>query len=559
MASQVIGLDIGTHAVRAVELSLGRGRPVVRRMGQVTLPAGAVVAGEVVDATEVASALKRLWSEVGFSGRKVVVGVANSRVVARMADLPALPEEELRSSLRFQVQDLIPIPLDDAELDFQIIEPLPDADGVEDKVRVLLVAAHRDMLRSFLAALEGADLEASRIDLVPFALIRALHDPSSWLDDDDPLHGQEVIIGAGAGVTNVVVHDNGVPRFVRTLPTGGGSVTEALASTLGIEEDAAEAVKRGIAGADLMADQPRVDDIAAASLMPLVNEITGSLDFHLAQAGEDSLRRVVLVGGGGRLRALRGVLEDQLGVDVVDGNPYVGLDLSKVPLDEEVVARTADIFTVAIGLALGGETESGIRRVSLLPGDIAAQREERRRVILAGAGVGGFAVLLVGLSFYRGTQVDAARSDASETEQRAASLEAQVGSLHDIEQLQTDIGTHTTTVTATLQGDVAWTSLFRDISAVIPPDVWLESFSATRSQTGVGGDVKISAKGFDQTSAAKWLLRTEELSSLDDVWLSSSKKTANGDGRSSVSFSSSATLGPGALSDRASRYAGDVK
>jgi Tfp pilus assembly protein PilN len=179
--------------------------------------------------------------------------------------------------------------------------------------------------------------------------------------------------------------------------------------------------------------------------------------------------------------------------------------------------------------------------------------------MLAGAGVGGFAVLLVGLSFYRGTQVDAARSDASETEQRAASLEAQVGSLHDIEQLQTDIGSHTTTVTATLQGDVAWTSLFRDIAAVIPPDVWLESFSATRSQTGVGGDVKISAKGFDQTSAAKWLLRTEELSSLDDVWLSSSKKTDNGDGRSSVSFSSSATLGPGALSDRASRYAGDVK
>jgi Tfp pilus assembly protein PilN len=106
---------------------------------------------------------------------------------------------------------------------------------------------------------------------------------------------------------------------------------------------------------------------------------------------------------------------------------------------------------------------------------------------------------------------------------------------------------------------VAWTSLFRDIAAVIPPDVWLESFSATRSQTGVGGDVKISAKGFDQTSAAKWLLRAEELSSLDDVWLSSSKKTDSGDGQSSVSFASSATLGPGALSDRAGRYAGDVK
>jgi type IV pilus assembly protein PilM len=557
MANYVIGLDIGTHAVRAVELSLGRGRPVVRRMGQVTLPVGAVVAGEVVDATQVSAALKRLWSEVGFSGRKVVVGVANSRVVARMADLPAMPEAELRSSLRYQVQDLIPIPVDDAELDFQIVDHLPGGEGAEDKVRILLVAAHRDMLRSFLAALEGADLEAKRIDLVPFALIRALHDPTSWLEDDEPAQGQEVIIGAGAGVTNVVVHENGVPRFVRTLPTGGGSVTEALASSLGLDDDAAEAVKRGVPGADVMADQPHVDDIAAASLMPLVNEIAGSLDFHLAQVGEDSLRRVVLAGGGGRLRALRGVLEDQLGVSVVDGTPYARLDLSKVPLDPELVARSGDIFTVAIGLALAGEGDSDTQRISLLPGDISAMREERRRVMLAGAGVGGFAVLLVGLSFFRGTQVDAARSDAQRAEAQASALESQVTALHDIEMLQSDIDARRTTATATLLGDVAWTSLFRDIEAVIPSDVWLETFDAKRAPTG-GGEVTISARGFDHTSAARWLLRSEELSSLDNVWLSSSRKSDAG-GRSIVSFGSSATLGSGALSDRASRYEGDVK
>jgi Tfp pilus assembly protein PilN len=171
--------------------------------------------------------------------------------------------------------------------------------------------------------------------------------------------------------------------------------------------------------------------------------------------------------------------------------------------------------------------------------------------------VGGFAVLLVGLSFLRGTQVDAARSDAHRAEDQAAALETQVTALHDIEMLQTDIDTRKTTVTATLQGDVAWTSLFRDIEAVIPSDVWLETFDARRSTTG-GGELKISARGFDHTSAARWLLRTEELSSLDNVWLSSSKKTDAG-GQSSVSFASTASLGPGVLSDRASSYEGDVK
>jgi type IV pilus assembly protein PilM len=557
MASQVIGLDIGTHAVRAVELSLGRGRPVVRRMGQVTLPAGAVQAGEVVDATEVAAALKRLWKEVGFKSTSVVVGVANSRVVARMTDLPALPDNELRTSLPYQVQDLIPIPIAEAELDFQVIDRFQEEDGT-DRVRVLLVAAHRDMLRSLLATLEGAGLSAARIDLVPFALIRALHDPGAWLDGDVAVGGHEVIVGAGAGVTNVVVHDNGVPRFVRTLPTGGGSVTEALAADLGLEEEAAEALKRGITGADPMADR-RVDDIASASLMPLVNEIAGSLDFHLAQAGDEQLRRVVLSGGGARLRALRGVLEEQLGVAVVDGDPYKGLDLSKVPLDERIVAESADMFTVAIGLALSGEPLQGdAHRISLVPGEMFAAREERRRMMLAGAGVGGFAVLLVGLSFFRGTQVDSARADAERTEERASALQSQVAALHNVEQLQSDITTRTGTVTATLQNDVAWTSLFRDIAAVIPSDVWLESFSGQRLDLG-GGTVEIAAKGYNQTSVARWLLRSEELSSLDNVWLGSSKKGGSGEGDSVVTFSTTANLGPGALSDRAGRYAGDVK
>ena len=178
MASQVIGLDVGTHAVRAVELSLGRGLPVVRRMAQVALPPGAVVAGEVVEPSTVSAALRRLWKEGGFRKRSVVVGVANQRVVARMADLPALPEDELRSSLPFQVQDLIPIPVEEAQLDFQVIERLQGPAG-EEQLRVMLVAAHRDMLRSLLAALEGADLKAERIDLVPFALIRARPPPAT--------------------------------------------------------------------------------------------------------------------------------------------------------------------------------------------------------------------------------------------------------------------------------------------------------------------------------------------------------------------------------------------
>ena len=485
----------------------------------------------------------------------MVVGVANARVVARMTDLPALPDDELRSSLPYQVQDLIPIPVDEAELDFQVVER-HIGEGADERVRVLLVAAHRDMLRAMLDALEGAGLSASRIDLIPFALIRALHDPSSWLADEET-PGHEVIVGSGAGVTNVVVHRNGVPHFVRTLPTGGAAVTEALAGDLEIERDEAEALKRGLAGP--VGDRIQVDGVAMAALSPLLNDVAGSLDFHLAQADDGELRRVILSGGGGRLRPMRAVLQDQLGVPVVEGNPYARLDVSKANLDPIVVAASADLFTVAIGLALAGEDSSGRRAMSLLPSSISEDRAERRQTVLAGAGVGVFAALLIGLTYVRGTHVDSARAEAARAEERTSTLTAQVHGLHDVEQLQAGIANGTQTIATALQGDVNWPALFRDVSAVAPEDVWLLSFNGSRATDGSSGTLQITSMGADQTSAARWLLRLGEIPSIQNPWLSSSTKSASGTGGSLTQFSSTATLTPAAGSDRVHTYTEDTK
>src|SRR5204862_7539596 len=121
--------------------------------GQVALAPGAVRGGEVLDAPAVAAAIRRLWREAGFRAKTVIVGVGNQRAVIRQADLPEMSTEEMRSALQFQAQDLIPIPIEDAVLDFQVIEEIPGADG--NMVRILLVAGHRGMIDSLLAALEG--------------------------------------------------------------------------------------------------------------------------------------------------------------------------------------------------------------------------------------------------------------------------------------------------------------------------------------------------------------------------------------------------------------------
>lgn len=543
MGNQVIGLDIGTHAVRAVELSFGRGRPALRRMGQVALPPGAVVAGEVMVPTLVAAALRRLWAQVGFRSRRVVVGVANARVVARMTELPDLPEGELRSSLPYQVQELIPIPVEEAELDFQVVERVQTPDG-EARLQVLLVAAHRDMLRSLLRSLEAANLTPARIDLIPFALIRALHDPMAWATADDHRAGPDVIIGSGAGVTNIVVHEHGLPRFVRTLPTGGSLVTEAIAEDLGVEADEAEAVKRSPDA------ETRVDDLAVTSLAPLAREVADSLDFHLAQVNSaDQLRGVVLSGGSGRLPALRSILEEHLGVQVVDGDPYARVDLSHVRLDPAVVLASADYFTVAIGLALSGEPAvRDVSRITLLPAEISAQRAQRHQLVLVGAGVVACGALLLGLSVSRSQEVDSERLAALQAEDRANSLDRRIGSLAEIERLQQDIASRTATLSTTLAGDVAWPSLFHELTAALPPDVWVTGFSAS------AGQIQLQLAGTDHTSTARWLQRVEEVDGLGDVWLVNSTKGAAGG--APVQFSATASVVADDATPRLARYVG---
>src|SRR5947209_313772 len=122
-----IGLDIGTSVVRAVELSYGRSGATLERFGQLVLPPGAVLDGQVVDEESVATALRKLWQATDLSHKRVVLGVANQRVIVRQLELPWLPQAELRASLGFQVQDLLPLPVNQTVLDFFPLEEVNDS------------------------------------------------------------------------------------------------------------------------------------------------------------------------------------------------------------------------------------------------------------------------------------------------------------------------------------------------------------------------------------------------------------------------------------------------
>ena len=344
-----MGLDLGTTSVRGVELSVGRGGVRLDRVGQVALPPGAVRAGEVVDVAAVADALKQLWSATRFSTKRVALGVANARVVVRQVDLPWMPVAELKKSLAYSVAEYVPMPVDQALLDVHPLEELAH-DG-QRLLRVLLVAASKDMVQSAVAAAQAAGLDPVSVDLTPFALLRSLGTP----DVLGVATEAEALVDVGATVSNIVVHCGGVPRFVRILLQGGAEITEALSERLGVPVDAAEALKQSQTLADdpaLVAADP-ASRVLEASAAALVEEIRSSIDYYVSQPTSVAVSRVVLSGGGGRLDGLSRRLGAVLGLPVEHGSPLPSLQVGKVGLTPEQLEYVAPLTAVPVGLALG--------------------------------------------------------------------------------------------------------------------------------------------------------------------------------------------------------------
>jgi type IV pilus assembly protein PilM len=344
MAKGRIGLDIGSTAVRAVEL-LGT-PPTVVRASQIALPPGAVESGEVRDPDAVSEALRRLWDEGGFKGRQVWLGVGNQRVVVREISLPYLPEKELRSSLGFQVQEFIPMPAEEAVLDYDPIGEFEQDD--RRMLRMLLVAAQRSMVDLVMQAVTGAKLEPLGLDLIPFALVRAVGASDTGLDLEEG-KVEEAIVDVGAHVTNIVVHARGTTRFVRILPSGGRDITVAIARSAGVEDDVAERLKRGQEVEGAAATPQQVRQAALQRAAAFVDEVRSSLEFYTAQAKESRIGRVKVTGGGSRLEGLFDLMRQRIPVPVEPGAVF-----SQVAheLDQADVAAAEPLLAVAVGLGL---------------------------------------------------------------------------------------------------------------------------------------------------------------------------------------------------------------
>src|SRR5205085_12442630 len=185
-----------------------------------------------------------------------------------------------------------------------------------------LVAAQGAMGRWLLAAMEGGGLSASMVDIIPFALMRALS-RASLVEDLEP--SAEAIVCVGAAITNVVVHQRGVPEFVRMLGVGGDDITEGIAAELAVDADTAEDLKRRANPNSADDLESRTAQIVTARSTLLLEEIRGSLDYYQAQPEASPIGRIILTGGGSRTINLAESLEQTQGLAVEEGHPMTAV------------------------------------------------------------------------------------------------------------------------------------------------------------------------------------------------------------------------------------------
>lgn len=343
--SSLVGVDIGSASVRAVEVKSPDKHPVIVRYAEVPLPEGSVRRGEVLEIATVATAIKRLWANGRFGTKDVVLGMGGPRVLSRDLSVPRAPLAQIRETLPFHVQDLLPVPVAEALLDFY-----PISEGVGDTgpvVNGLLVAAIKEAVASNVAAVTRAGLRPQGVDLIPFALVRGLIPAGGG-------RGLIAVVSVGANTTNVVLVQDGVPQFVRIIPAGGDDITRALVARLQLSPGQAETAKRELG---LTQNPLRPEHRPAAEIIfevggEQVNAIRNTLSYYTNSRPGAVIDRIVLSGGGSQLAGLPRALSDLSGIPVSPAEPVGGAAL---PREKSRTTREQqDALTTAYSLALGG-------------------------------------------------------------------------------------------------------------------------------------------------------------------------------------------------------------
>ena len=337
----LVGLDIGSSAVKAVELKPGgKGAEYqLVNVGIEPLPPEAIVDGAIMDSGAVIDAIQRLFTGQKIKTSDVATSVSGNAVIVKKISLPQMSPEELSESIHWEAEQYIPFDIQDVSISYEVIEG-----GGGGNMDVLLVAVKKDKISDYTSAISQAGKVPSVVDVDVFAL-QNCYEINYGLDP-----GRVVaLLNVGASIMNINIVKGSVSIFNRDIAVGGNQYTDAIQKDLNLSFEQAEALKRG----------QRVDGAAPENLTPILQavsenialEIQKTFDFFKATSSEDRIDRIMLAGGTSKVNGLRDLLADRFEASVELMNPFNNVTYNPREFDPDFMNELGPQAAIAVGLA----------------------------------------------------------------------------------------------------------------------------------------------------------------------------------------------------------------
>jgi type IV pilus assembly protein PilM len=341
----VVGLDIGSSSVKAVELSRrGRGKEFeLTHLGVAPMPAEAIVQGAFLNSSAIVEAIREAVEKAKIRTKNVAAAVCGHSVIVKKVSLPTMTRDELDEQIRWEAEQYIPFDVNEVNLDFQI---LPSGGG-EGQMEVLLVAAKKDLVDDYVQVIREAGLVPVAIDVAAFAVENAFEANYEVRPDE-----VVALVNIGAQVVNINIISNGTPAFTRDITTAGNQYTEEIQKALSISFEEAERIKLGGRGAQTQEVVPQeVEQAMRTVTETVIGEISRSLDFFSATSADSRIERIVLCGGGASVAGLQAGFQQRSGAKVEVMDPLARM-IPNSRFEADYLDEVAPALGVGVGLAL---------------------------------------------------------------------------------------------------------------------------------------------------------------------------------------------------------------
>jgi type IV pilus assembly protein PilM len=338
----IVAIDIGSSAVKLVQLREAKGTYHLVSLGIGYLPPEAIVDNSIMDSSSVVEVIRNLVESHKVKTKNVATSISGHSVIIRKIQLPIMTDEELESSIQWEAEQYIPFEISEVNLDFQILGTDPKDPS---QMNVILVAAKKDFVADHVAVFKESGLTPVIMDIDCFAVENAFEVNYGFSEDEIV-----ALVNMGASAVNVNVLKAGVSVFTRDIQVGGNLINEELQKRLGLSNEHAEKAKLGVEAISVTAEA--IAEVMLDAAENLAQEVQRSLDFFAATSADEKINKIFITGGVAKIALVREAIERRIGVSVEVINPFRQVMINEKNFDLDYVDSIGPIFTVAAGLAM---------------------------------------------------------------------------------------------------------------------------------------------------------------------------------------------------------------